>query len=314
MVVRLLCVKIIIAFLIDCFAGDPQNFPHPVRLIGKFIENMERLIRRFGDGITAGAFLAAIVVASVTVVSWYVSSISAVIEVLLMYSVLAVRSLGDEAMKVHDALASGDVETARSRIAMLVSRDTAGLDEQGIVRAAVETVAENIVDAVISPLFYLFLGGVPAAYAYKAASTLDSMVGYRNDRYLFLGRPSARLDDVLNFVPSRVTAFVIIPLAAFFLRKSAVRAIRIVMRDRHNHASPNSGHPEAAVAGALGIQLGGPASYFGKMSDKPTIGDPGHALHRGHIRDAVRLMYAASIVWLMVGCVLASGVRYLIKM
>lgn len=302
-------VKIAAGLLLDAIAGDPQGFPHPVRAIGRMISALERVLLKTRHKKIAGVFLVVIVIAVTYAAALAVASFSTALEILLIYMIFAARSLGVEADAVHRLLAAGKVAEARVRIGFLVSRDTAGLDEQSIIRAAVETVAENTVDAVIAPLMYLFIGGAPLGMAYKAGNTLDSMVGYKNEKYADFGWAGARLDDLLNFIPARITGFLLVPLAALLCGKSARGSLRIVIRDRLNHASPNAGHGEAAVAGALGIRLGGASSYFGKITDKPTIGDASRELRLGDIPDSIRLMRVATIL----GFALGAGVVLLIR-
>jgi len=204
-------------------------------------------------------------------------------------------------------LKNNDLPEARKYLSYIVSRDTSHLQEGEIIRGTVETVAENISDGIIAPLFYLFLGGVPLAMAYKAINTLDSMVGYKNDKYLYFGRVSARLDDVVNYIPARLTV-VFVVLSSYIVGKMGSRSLKIALRDGRNHNSPNSGYPEAAVAGALGIQLGGDNQYFGKIVHKPIIGDALHPLQQRHLTETYQLMYTASaigvIVFFLIGRVL----------
>ncbi len=295
-------VKIIIGFLLDLLLGDPHSFPHPVRYIGKYIELLENQLRKTGYEKISGVLLTIIVVLTSFFITYYISSVSVIIEVILIYTMFAARSLASEAKAVYNYLNDNNLKEARQHVAFLVSRDTKGMKEKDIVRAAVETVSENIVDGVISPMFYLFIGGAPLGMAYKAASTLDSMVGYRNEKYIRFGWAGAKLDDILNYIPARITAFVLIPAAAFICGFSVKNCMRVMLRDRRNHSSPNSAHPESAVAGALLVQLGGPASYFGKAVDKPLIGDALRRLEREDILRSIRIMYAASIIGLVLGC------------
>ena len=314
-------------FALDVALGDPQGWPHPVRLVGKQIEFEEGLINKYllpeaeaaGDAWPlskaqterlAGAALAADV-ALVTPAAAFlllkgaqkIHPVAAFgLESILCYQLLATRSLCDESMKVHDALTAGDLEGARKAVGMIVGRDTDPLDEQGVAKAAVETVAENASDGVVAPLLFMGIGGAPAAMLYKAVNTLDSMVGYKNDRYLNLGRIPAKLDDVLNIVPARV-AGTLMCAAAGLVGLDSARAWKVFKRDRYNHTSPNSAHTEAACAGALGVQLGGPNRYFGKMVDKPTIGDNERPVEADDIQRANKLMYATAAL----GLCLAAG-------
>lgn len=302
--------KIAAGLVLDFIAGDPQGFPHPVRAIGAMITALERVLLKMRRKRIAGVILVLIVISVTWAAALAAVSFSAVFEILLIYMIFAARSLGVEAEKVRRLLAAGKLAEARVQIGFLVSRDTADLDEQSIMRAAVETVAENIVDAVIAPLFYLFIGGAPLAMAYKAANTLDSMVGYSNEKYIHFGWAGARLDDILNYIPARITGFILVPLASLLCGKSARGSLKIVIRDRLNHSSPNAGHGEAAVAGALGIRLGGASSYFGKIVEKPTIGDASREIRGEDIRNSVRLMYAATVVGFVMGAAAVGVIRY----
>lgn len=292
---------ILAAVLLDLFFGDPRWLPHPVVFIGKLIAALEKALRglvrneRLGGvllllvtvGATAGVVLA--VLKGAYAISPYAGF---VVAVLLSYTCVAARSLHDESRLVADALGRGDLAEARRYLSFIVGRDTDSLDEGEIWRATVETVAENTSDGVIAPLLYLMLGGPVAGLAYKAVNTLDSMVGYKNERYRHFGWASARCDDLANWLPARLTGLLMVlvaPLAAL----SAGGAWRIMRRDGRNHASPNSGIPEAAAAGALGVRLGGTNVYFGTPMAKPTIGDPEKLLDGSAWRGAVRLMYGA---------------------
>ncbi|PKL15773.1 MAG: cobalamin biosynthesis protein CobD [Spirochaetae bacterium HGW-Spirochaetae-5] len=308
----ILSVKITIGFFLDFILGDPRRFPHPVSLIGGLISRLEKILRRgvFEKG--AGVILVVIVVPSVYFIVMYISALSWALEIFLIYTIFALKSLSTEALKVYKALADGNIELARKEISFLVSRDTASMKRSDIIRAAVETVTENIVDGVTAPMFYLFIGGAPAGMAYKAANTIDSMIGYKNEKYIKFGWSGARLDDLLNYIPARITGFVLIPLAALFTGGSVTGAYRILLRDRLNHSSPNSGHPESASAGALGIQLGGPVSYFGVMNNKPYIGDKERELELEDIRRAIRLLYAVSFIAMGFGWVIFLTVKFFI--
>lgn len=298
------------AFLLDLILGDPRWFPHPVVLIGKLISFLEGLFRGFAKSkvteFAAGVVLALIVPAVAFVAAYWLIEIASsfgawlgwLAAVFLGYTVMAAKSLYSEPLKVAKLLLTGDIQGARRELSYLVGRDTHSLDEMGIVRALVETVAENASDGVIAPLFYLAIGGPPLAMAYKAVNTLDSMVGYKNDKYLYFGRASARLDDLVNFIPARITA-VLLVAAAFILGKDWKMSWKTVIRDGRNHTSPNSGYPEAAVAGALGRRLGGLSHYGGIPSNKPFIGDEEDEFQIGDVRAAGNLMIAASAVMVL---------------
>lgn len=297
-------VSICAGFFLDLIFGDPYSFPHPVRYIGKYTEFLESKLRKICNDKLAGVFLALIVVLTSYFVTFYVSLISIVLEILLIYTIFSTRTLADEARKVYDLLQKGDIASARRQVAFLVSRDTNEMQENDIVRATVETVSENIVDGIISPMFYLFIGGAPLGMGYKAASTLDSMVGYKNEKYIKFGWASARLDDLLNFIPARITSYLLIPFAALICGMDAGNSFRIMLRDRRKHSSPNSAYSEAAVAGAIGCRLGGPASYFGRVIEKPYIGDALKEIGKEDILKSIRIMYAAALSGLALGCII----------
>ena len=316
-----------IGFMLDAALGDPKGWPHPVRLIGRQIEFEEGLVRTYvldeadaaGDawpldhaqtGRLCGAALAGDVALAAPIATWallrlcnrFSPWLALAAESAVCYQLIAARSLRDESMDVHDALVVGDLAAARRACGMIVGRDTDRLDEQGVARAAVETVAENTSDGVVAPLLFMGLGGAPAAMFYKAVNTLDSMVGYKNERYRDLGWASAKLDDALNFVPARVSG-ALMCAAAGLVRLDARRAWKVFKRDRLNHASPNSAHTEAACAGALGVQLGGGNTYGGVYVDKPTIGDELRAVEPADIARANKLMYATAVLGLGVAAI-----------
>lgn len=293
-----------LAIVLDLLLGDPHWLPHPVILIGRLITALESLLRSvLRNERVAGVLLLIGTVGTAVLVAWLLTRAASLLHpltgflaaALLAYTCLATRSLHKESALVADALADGNLDKARLTLSYIVGRDTADLEEPEIWRALVETVAENTSDGIIAPLFWLALGGPIAGIAYKAVSTLDSMVGYKNERYLRLGWASARMDDLLNFVPARLTALLMV-LAAAPAGLSPRGAIFITMRDRLNHPSPNSGHPEAAAAGALGIQLGGRAFYNGRESWKQTIGDPHTPLDEYTYRGMLKLMYISTLI------------------
>lgn len=293
-----------LALLLDLAMGDPRWLPHPVVLIGRLIATLERVLRAaVRNERTAGVLLLILTTGGAMALTWLVLRCAAwlhplagiAVAVIVSSTCLAARSLHKESALVADALASGDMEGARRNLAYIVGRDTAGLEESEIWRALVETVAENSSDGIIAPLFWLTLGGPVAAMGFKAVSTLDSMVGYRNERYLHLGWASARMDDLLNLIPARLTALLMIvgaPLAGLSLRNS----LTITLRDRLKHPSPNSGHPEAAAAGALRVRLGGAASYGGQASWKEYLGNPLAPLDERAYRGMIRLMYTTTLL------------------
>jgi adenosylcobinamide-phosphate synthase len=305
---------LIIGAVLDSIFGDPYSLPHPVRLVGRLISKLESFVRRhMGGHLRAGGVLLALIVLIVSAVVplgililCYCVNIwlGAAVEGVMCYYLMAARCLRDESMKVYRAAAKGDIEGARKAVSMIVGRDTAVLDSKGIIKAAVETVAENTSDGVTAPIMYMSLGGAVLGAFYKAANTMDSMIGYKNEKYADIGRFAAKLDDVLNFIPSRLTALAMIvcaPMAGLDGR----RAYRIWKRDRRKHASPNSAQTESACAGALGVQLAGDAYYFGELHKKEFIGDPVREIKNEDIPRANRLMYAASALVF----VLAAAVR-----
>ena len=298
---RTYALTLIAGFALDLLLGDPAWLYHPVRIIGKYIAFVEKKLRARGGNLRTSAILltASTVIAALAAVALILLLLSRwgrlpllIGMALLNWMGLAARSMAMEAQGVYDALSDG-VEAGRKQVARIVGRDTARLTEEEVVKAAVETVAENTTDGVISPMLYAALGGPVLLWGFKAASTLDSMVGYLDDQYRDIGWSSARLDDILNFIPARLTAILMV-CAAWLLRLDAANALRVVRRDHANHRSPNCAWSEAAAAGALHIQLGGTHDYFGKPVEKPTIGDPDRPIDPEDITRTVRLMYAAS--------------------
>jgi len=301
--------EILLAYILDLLVGDPPWLPHPVRGIGYAITKTESCLRslKIGERL-AGGILAIFMVGSVFFISTELVNLayqvypglSTGLSVLLIFTTLSIRSLYQESIKVYQALHDGDIPRARREVGRIVGRDTETLDASEITRAAVETVAESTVDGVVSPLFFAFLGGAPLALAYKAVNTLDSMVGYRNEKYIRFGWASARLDDLANFIPARITG-VLMPLAALLCGENGRAALKIVLRDGQKNPSPNSGIPEAAVAGALGVQLGGLNFYQGRPSPKPAIGDRTRPLAFEDIYRANRIMIGTSLLALVLG-------------
>ena len=290
------------ALALDLILGDPRWYPHPVVLIGRLISGLERWLRRSGwNGYGGGVVLCLLTVIGTAVTGWGIlhccrllhPALEAAAALLIAWNCLALRSLHRESALVAQALHRGDLVQARGFLSYIVGRDTGNLDETAIWRATIETVAENSSDGVIAPLFWLAVGGPVAALAYKAASTLDSMVGYRDEQYQRLGWASARLDDLLNLLPARLTALAMI-LVAPLVGLSTPGSWQIWRRDHRNHPSPNSGHPEAAAAGALGVQLGGPSCYQGIRKLKPLLGDPLRPCDATAYRGMIRLLYGAA--------------------
>ncbi len=305
---------LVIGFCIDLLVGDPHGFPHPVVLIGKCISVLERGLRCIcpktpsGERAAGAILWGAVVIVSTAVPAlllWLSGLVSPwlrlAMESVMCWQILAVKSLRDESDKVYEALKAGDLPGARRAVSMIVGRDTERLDEAGVAKAAVETVAENASDGVIAPLIFLALGGAPLGMLYKAVNTMDSMVGYKNDRYLYFGRAAARLDDALNFLPARI-AGVLMCLGGAAAGYDGKNAWRIFRRDRKRHKSPNSAHTEAACAGALQLQLAGPNYYFGQLVDKPTIGDDQRPVEALDILRAGRILYATAFFALLLFC------------
>ena len=302
-------IAFVFGFVLDLAFGDPHYPFHPIALIGRLIGFLEKLLypkkrsekREFLSGIVL-FFLVIIITLGITALImgfFHKLSILAGIlaEAIMTWQCLAMKSLKTESMKVYNAFEKGGIEEARKAVSMIVGRDTEKLDEEGIIKAAVETVAENSSDGVIAPMLFLIIFGPMGGFFYKAVNTMDSMIGYKNDRYLYFGRFAARVDDILNYLPSRLTALLLIAASLFADEEAdAKRAFMIWKRDRRNHASPNSAQGEAAVAGALGIRLAGDAYYFGKLYHKPYIGDETRAIEREDIARANRLMYSASFL------------------
>lgn len=296
--------KYFAAYILDLIFGDPEKFPHPVRFIGKLISFLEKKLYNFNNKTFWGGVTAVITIGTTAVISYFLAGISQYIEIFFLYTTLAGKCLGDEGLRVYKILKAGDLEDAKKKLSYLVSRDTETMDNRQIIRSVLETFSENSVDGVISPMFFAFLGSffeikgvslaLPFAMGYKAVNTLDSMLGYKNERYINFGTVSAKIDDAANFIPARIAGLILIPAAAFFTGFDYKNSLKIFLRDKHNHASPNSAHGESAFAGALGVQFGGKTKYFGKLYDKPTIGDKLKEFDLEDIIKGRKLLYAAS--------------------
>lgn len=315
-------VALLIGIILDAVFGDPVYAWHPIRVIGKLITFLEGAVRKrikktSGAELAGGILFAALVLLVSTAVpslllfaAYRLNGLAGLcLEAVFCYQLLAAKSLWTESSKVGTALRTQGLTAGRQAVSMIVGRDTARLDEAGIVRAAVETVAENTSDGVIAPLLYMAVFGAPGGFFYKAVNTMDSMVGYRNERYLYFGRAAARLDDVCNYIPSRISALLMI-LVSPLLGFSGKGAFRIWRRDSRNHKSPNSAQTEAACAGALGIQLAGDAWYFGALCKKPTIGDPLRPVETEDIKRADLLMAGTAVAGVV--CFLVVRVAVLI--
>lgn len=301
---------VIAGFVLDLIFGDPVWLYHPVRMIGHLISGVEKIIRslfpsgKTGERIGGGLLVVIVVAVSIAVpggilyLAYHISFyLGLAVESFMCYQILATKSLKVESDRVYQEIQTGDIARARKAVSMIVGRDTQNLTIEGVTKAAVETVAENTSDGVIAPLFYMVIGGALLGFGYKAVNTMDSMVGYKNDRYLYFGRTAAKLDDIVNYIPARISALLMV-VSCFLCGKEfdGKRAWYIFKRDRYNHASPNSAQTEAVCAGALGIRLAGNASYFGKIVEKPYIGDAERAVETEDIKRANRLLYATAVL------------------
>ena len=318
-IIELHAIALVAGFFLDLIIGDPHWLYHPVRLIGLLISLCEKIFlgksdkaesdSKGGKKIFFGVLTVIIVLFATLIItgaivfwSYYFNKyLGLAIEAILTYFILATKSLRYESMKVYKALNTGTLDDARKAVSMIVGRDTENLSEEGVVKAAVETVAENTSDGVIAPMIFTAIGGPVLGFLYKAVNTMDSMIGYKNDKYLYFGRVAAKLDDFVNFIPARISAYFMI-LAAFLGGKDfdGKRAKEIFKRDRFNHASPNSAQTESVCAGALGVRLAGDASYFGKIVEKPFIGDAVRSIEREDIKRACRLMYITAFLCMII--------------
>jgi adenosylcobinamide-phosphate synthase len=302
-----LALALTLAVILDLLIGDPRWMPHPVRWMGKAIEYLEPRFRAMAIGpLAAGGLMAVLLVAFVWLASLLLVRLATalhplagiLVQAVLIFTCISARSLADAALDVGKALKQSGLAAGRQAVAMIVGREVDRLDETGVTRAAVETVAENLVDGVISPIFFVVIGGAPLAMAYKMVNTLDSMIGYKNDRYRLFGRIAARLDDVANFIPARLSV-PFIALAARLLGKGGRSALTVARRDARAHASPNAGYPEAAFAGALNLWMGGPNVYHGRLVEKPVIGQGLGETRPAHIQKACRLMLTTVLLFFM---------------
>ena len=302
---------IVAGFILDLIFGDPHWLPHPICLIGNLIGFLEKNLRRLlAPGKTAlllgGALMVVIVFSLSYAVPYAVLMLAEqvspwlrfALETVMFYQIFATKCLRDESMKVYTALHNNDLADARVKLSWIVGRDTKELTAEEVTKGAVETVAENTADGIIAPMFYMFIGGAPLAFLYKGINTMDSMVGYKNDKFLYFGRCAAKLDDVANFIPARITGILMI-LASYFLNMNAAGAWKIFWRDRYNHLSPNSAMTESVTAGALNIQLGGDHYYFGKLVHKDTIGDNIRPVVAEDIVAVNNLLYMTAVISLL---------------
>lgn len=303
---------VVCGYLLDLLLGDPAWMPHPVVFMGKYIYKLEKVLRpRFPKtpkGELAGGLLVTILLPVTTLVliggvcwlGWYIHpALGFLLQVLWCWQALATKGLAAEAANVQKELERDDLPAARKAVSRIVGRDTQELTAEGVTKAAVETVAENFADGVAAPLLYMLIGGAPLAMVYKSVNTMDSMLGYKNEKYLYFGRTAAHLDDIAGYIPARLAALFWIA-GAGLTGGSVTGAWRIWRRDNRNHASPNSAQTESACAGALGVQLAGPAYYFGTLYEKPTIGDPLRPVEPEDIRRANKMLYAAGLSMLVV--------------
>nr|WP_076776377.1 adenosylcobinamide-phosphate synthase CbiB [Lachnoclostridium phocaeense] len=315
---------LIIGSILDFILGDPRGLWHPVQGIGWVISRLERILRRiFPSGKTGERWAGGLLVILTLLISvglpalllFLLSSIHPLLSFLLScifcWQMLAAKSLRVESMKVQEALEQEGLEAGRRAVSMIVGRDTRDLTEEGVIKAAVETVAENTSDGVTAPLFYMILAGPLGGIAYKAVNTMDSMVGYKNETYQYFGTCAARLDDAANFIPARLSALFMIA-AAFLAGYDGKNAWRIFKRDRKKHKSPNAAHTEAVMAGALNVRLAGDAWYFGKLFKKPFIGDDIRPVERQDIARACRLEYATALLQLLVLGALKAAVIWIL--
>jgi len=306
-----------LAFLLDIILGDPQWLPHPIRWIGKWIEIWEPYFRKFNFSLTTSGYLFALTLVFGTfVITWGVLYIArsihpffyTIMQIVLIYYTLSVKSLRSAAMDIYKILKFGKLQEAKYKLSHIVGRDVESLDESAVMRGTAESVAENLVDGVVSPLFFATLGGASLAMTYKMINTLDSMIGYKNEEYREFGRCSARLDDLANFIPARIS-IPIISLAAIIIKGAGRKTFITAIKEGRNHLSPNAGFPEAAFAGGLGIKLGGPNYYKGNLVDKAYTGSHLGDIDVEHIRQACQLMVISALLCLILcwGCVILFG-------
>lgn len=311
-------IQIILGFLLDLIIGDPQNPIHPIRIIGslcKFVENLFRKILK--QHLKVVGLVTWIIVVSIVFTFNYLlikitylinPIISIILGTVMIYFCISAKALKIEGLKVIKYLIKDDIKGARKQLSYIVGRDTENLDKEAILKAVIETVAENMSDGVIAPFFYAGLGGAPLAFLYKAVNTMDSMFGYKNEKYIEFGYFPAKLDDVFNYIPARLSGY-LITIASFILGLDYKNSLKIYKRDKNNHSSPNSAHPEAAVAGALNIQLGGANYYFGKLVEKPTIGDCKEKVSIDKVNDVNNILYCSAIL----GCIMSLIIKFIVS-
>jgi adenosylcobinamide-phosphate synthase len=303
-----------IGFIIDLIVGDPHSIPHPVIFIGKLISAIEKVVRKIfpktvrGENVAGGVLWLLVVVISTAVPAlllWLSYGLNTwlglALESIMCWQILATKSLKDESMKVYTALKTGNIEKSRYAVSMIVGRDTANLNDKAVARAAVETVAENTSDGIVAPLIFLAIGGAPLGFFYKAVNTMDSMLGYVEMPYKNIGLVPAKMDDVMNFIPSRLSALIML-LAGWLLKLNVKNGWKVFRRDRFNHASPNSAQTESVCAGLLGLRLAGDAWYHGELHKKKFIGDALREIEYEDIQRACRLLYVTAVLSLILFC------------
>ena len=311
---------IFIGFLIDLIFGDPYSIPHPVVLIGKAITLCEKTAVKIFPKTDKGMFLGGIFICVVVmvlsmavpaVILYFFGRINSYLRFaagcIMCWQIIAVKSLKKESMNVYNELENGTINSARKAVSRIVGRDTQSLTDEGVTKAAVETVAENTSDGIIAPLFYMLIGGPVLGFLYKSVNTMDSMIGYKNEKYMFLGRAAAKTDDLFNFIPARLSALFMI-ISALLLKYDYKNAYKIFKRDRLNHKSPNSAQTESVCAGALDVMLAGDAWYFGKLVKKPTIGDDIRKIQHNDIIKANKMMILTSVLFLIFGILIRLAV------
>ena len=311
-------IEIILGFLLDLIVGDPQNPIHPIRIIGSLCKTVEKFFRSILKRYlkVAGLLTWILVVFIVFIFNYLLlkvtyrinPSVTMILGSVMIYFCISTKALKIEGLKVVKYVIKDDIEGARKQLSYIVGRDTKNLDKESILKAVVETVAENMSDGVIAPLFYAGIGGAPLAFLYKAVNTMDSMFGYKNDKYIEFGYFPANLDDVFNYIPARLSGYFIV-VVSFILGLDYKNSFKIYKRDKNNHSSPNSAHPEAAVAGALNVQLGGPNYYFGKLVEKQTIGDDREKIDINKVNNTNNILYCSAVL----GCIMALIINWSIN-
>ena len=311
-------IETILGFLLDLIIGDPQNPIHPIRIIGSLCKATEKFFRKvLKKSLKIAGLLTWITVVLIVFLFNYFllkgayainNVLGVILSSIMIYFCISTKALKVEGLKVVKYVIQDDIEGARKQLSYIVGRDTKNLDKEAILKAVVETVAENMSDGVIAPLFYVGIGGAPLAFLYKAVNTMDSMFGYKNEKYIEFGYFPAKLDDVFNYIPARLSGYFIF-MASFSLGLDYKNSFKIYKRDKNNHSSPNSAHPEAAVAGALNIQLGGANYYFGKLVEKPTIGDCKEKVSIDKVNDVNNILYCSAIL----GCIMSLIIKFIVS-